>query len=418
MGTFAAQIDLPVEEENYDAQSFSIVAEMDSKQVGETLSVVYNPTSVRLDYLRITNEITDNMGNPIRSTNTVSYLSGTGMPERSFYTYVPDMNRFEFETEFFVPTGWIITEAKVVVSYQQENMDEKYTNLILHEDTARQQIHEDDLARTEFWVWDSEEDLPAAPIDFKVVYRVARVKDTIIPSPDDPEDPDDYTDEYVEEEEERITDTIPLVPIIDPSGIIYSGTLDNPIAGATVTLYYGGDGQQVGEEQLFDMTPYNQTNPQITDENGRYGWNVPTGWWKVVAEKNGFRAESQWVHVLPQHTDLHLNLNMPSGKSGSYDLSAIRPLSINGKIPNGDFEAEVTVTNFSAREDALLVVATYTAQGQYQSVQYIPVSGLERGVTTTVTVDIADADGAVGRMKAFLVSSMEDMTPLSAAVEY
>ena len=428
LGTFAVKVDLPVEEENYEAQSFSITATMDGEQVGKTLSVVYNPTSVRLDYLRITNEVVDGMGNPMKSTNTVSYLNGTGMPERSFYTYIPGMNQFDFETEFYVPTGWIITEAKVVVFYQDmakiEELEREtgvdYTNLRMKENVKRQDVHDGGNSRTEFWTTSLE--LPDAPTDFKVVYKVAKIKSNVNPRPeDDPTDPEtkeEILEYYVEELEIRVTDELPIIPIIDPSGTIYSGTLDNPVAGATVTLYYGGNKKSPGEAEFYDMTPLNQINPQITDESGHYRWNVPTGWWKVVAEKNGFRAESQWIHVLPEHTDLHLNLNMPSVRSGEFELTKIQPKTINGKIPANHFKADVTFTNFSDMKEALLIVSTYDRDGKFLSMQSHPISGAERDTTTTVTVDVANTDGNAAEMRAFLVKSLQDMTPLSAKMEF
>jgi len=414
LGTFAKEIELPIHEGQYNAQSFTLTPVLDGVMQAP-LTVVYNPTSVRLDFLRITNQVVDSMGTPTSATNEVSFLTGTGMPERSFYTYIPDMNHFDFETEFYVPLGWLITEAWVEVTY----MDGEVEKLELEEAGERQVIHNDD-SRTEFWV--VSRDLDGAPVDFKVVYQVARIKGTVVPVPDPaPYDPKDPDPNYVEEEEERETEELPLLPIIDPSGTIYSGTLDNPIAGATVTLYFGDTKAKPQGQELYDMTPLGQVNPQVTDGSGHYSWDVPTGWWKVVAEKDGYRAESEWVHVLPAHTDLHLNLNMPTAKSGAYDLIRVRPVTINGKIPTGkseQFSAEVTVTNFTAVESAVLMVAAYGEGGKYLGMQWVEINGLDKGVTTTRTVTLDNANGEAVSLKAFLVKNMADLTPVSAKVEF
>ncbi len=37
---------------------------------------------------------------------------------------------------------------------------------------------------------------------------------------------------------------------------------------------------------------YNQYNPLQTNADGKYAWNVPTGWWRVKYEKEGY--ETTW----------------------------------------------------------------------------------------------------------------------------
>ena len=50
-------------------------------------------------------------------------------------------------------------------------------------------------------------------------------------------------------------------------------------------------------------------NPQITGDDGRYGWNVVTGCWYVVVEAPGYLTKtSPLVGVPPEVTDLDLNL--------------------------------------------------------------------------------------------------------------
>lgn len=215
------------------------------------------------------------------------------------------------------------------------------------------------------------------------------------------------------------TNILVIYPIIDPSGIIYSGSLNTPVDDATVTLYFGGNGDTPEAPVFFDMTPFHQKNPQTTDETGHYSWDVPYGWWQVVAEKNGFSAVSQWVHVLPAHTDLHLNLNLPSDKTGTYDLVSIKPHTTNGKIPARDFQAEITVTNFDTSKDAdlLLMVATYGENGQFLSFQPKTIS-VKSGKTTTELVNVSNPNGKVKTVKAFLVDDFATMKPLSATVEF
>ena len=106
---------------------------------------------------------------------------------------------------------------------------------------------------------------------------------------------------------------------IDPSGNVrtVSGT---PIAAATVTLYRsdtaGGPFVQVPNGDPI-MSPENRTNPDITDANGHFGWDVLTGYYVVRAEKtncydpnnpNQLYVESGVLPIPPPVTNLDLRL--------------------------------------------------------------------------------------------------------------
>jgi len=91
--------------------------------------------------------------------------------------------------------------------------------------------------------------------------------------------------------------------ILDPSGIAYEVTLDQPVLDATATLYEDRNGTWT----LWDATWYEQTNPLLTDTAGRYAWDVPEGTWKVILTKGGYAAsESPALVVPPPHTDVNL----------------------------------------------------------------------------------------------------------------
>ncbi|WP_242831098.1 InlB B-repeat-containing protein [Desulfosporosinus meridiei] len=89
------------------------------------------------------------------------------------------------------------------------------------------------------------------------------------------------------------------VTLIDPYGILTDGTTGKVIAGAQVTLYYADTarnkaagktpGALVELPVLKDFEPNNNKNPQISDENGAYGFMVyPTTDYYLVAGKEGY----------------------------------------------------------------------------------------------------------------------------------
>lgn len=93
------------------------------------------------------------------------------------------------------------------------------------------------------------------------------------------------------------------VYIYDPSGYIYEAVADNRIEGATVTVQQLQEGRWVPWEAEW----FGQTNPQRSDAEGKYGWDVPFGTWKVVVDKDGYlAAESGELVVPPQHFDVNL----------------------------------------------------------------------------------------------------------------
>ncbi|GAB1822804.1 PxKF domain-containing protein [Herbidospora sp. RD11066] len=93
----------------------------------------------------------------------------------------------------------------------------------------------------------------------------------------------------------------------DPSGYLYEGLDERRVAGVTATLMRASAPE--GPWQVYDASVYGDLNPQITDDEGRYGWDVPEGWWKVVYTKKGYLpAESKALKVLPPHTDVNVSL--------------------------------------------------------------------------------------------------------------
>ena len=103
-------------------------------------------------------------------------------------------------------------------------------------------------------------------------------------------------------------------PLQDPSGFVYEGVESNRVQGATATVFYKTQeedmyGDPVDVVMAWDAENYGQVNPQQTDENGEYGWMVPEGWWQVKYEKEGYQTEySEWLPVPPPQLDVNQNL--------------------------------------------------------------------------------------------------------------
>ncbi|MFC4099119.1 S-layer homology domain-containing protein [Paenibacillus xanthanilyticus] len=96
--------------------------------------------------------------------------------------------------------------------------------------------------------------------------------------------------------------------IYDPSGYVYEAVPSNRLTGVKATVLY--QEKTSGEWKVWTDAPeYGQINPQLTDREGRYGWDVPEGKWKVVWEKAGYQtASSAELIVPPPHFDVNAGL--------------------------------------------------------------------------------------------------------------
>lgn len=101
--------------------------------------------------------------------------------------------------------------------------------------------------------------------------------------------------------------------LTDPSGYVYEAVPSNRIEGATASCYYKDSiqneyGDWEVKEVLWDAENYEaQVNPQITNSEGRYGWDVPQGMWQVRYEKDGFEpTRSEWLPVPPPQLEVNI----------------------------------------------------------------------------------------------------------------
>ena len=109
-----------------------------------------------------------------------------------------------------------------------------------------------------------------------------------------------------------------VTPIMDPSGFIYEAVASNRVPDALASVYfrdlyedmYGDTHERV---VLWDAEAFDQINPMLTDQYGKYGWDVPAGLWQVRVVKDGYLpTESEWLPVPPPQLDVNLAMVQPS----------------------------------------------------------------------------------------------------------
>ena len=200
---------------------------------------------------------------------------------------------------------------------------------------------------------------------------------------------------------------------IDPSGYVYDATSGERLPGVTTTAYYIPyddtadffDRVPADTEYgtLWDATEWEQINPLITDQNGRYAWDVPEGWWRVKYEKEGYATTwSHWMTVPPVQENV--NIGMMPTTLPDYQIG----------VTNAANTYSVTLTNnTSASASIMMIVAAYN---KGQMVNCSTWSGtLAAGGNTQL--NLANGTTAANELKVFVLDQ-STKAPLRNAAAY
>ncbi|WP_271753272.1 S-layer homology domain-containing protein [Cohnella sp. JJ-181] len=123
---------------------------------------------------------------------------------------------------------------------------------------------------------------------------------------DDDEDLEDPEEENIYKK--KLKKKARIKWIYDPSGYVYEAVPANRLEQVKATVLFKESGS--GMWKVWNDAPdYGQINPQYTDAQGRYGWDVPEGVWKVAWEKPGYETTySVELKVPPPHFDVNAGL--------------------------------------------------------------------------------------------------------------
>lgn len=137
---------------------------------------------------------------------------------------------------------------------------------------------------------------------------------------------DEEEEEEEQEEENEEETTFPIY--IDPSGFVRT-TDGAPLPGATVTLFRSdakaGPFTAVPDGSAV-MSPMNRANPDQSEADGHFGWDVVAGFYKVRARKAGCNApaspgsafvETAVMTIPPPVVNLDIRLECPAPSNPS-----------------------------------------------------------------------------------------------------
>lgn len=165
--------------------------------------------------------------------------------------------------------------------------------------------------------------------------------------------------------------------IWDPSGYVYEVTPDNRLEDVTATALYKDD--ETADWKVWDADWYGQQNPMETDIQGKYGWDVPAGEWKVSYQKDGYQTtESDTMTVPPPRTEV--NISMYSNAVPTVTAVAA---AAKGKYVDVTFDKYMKVSTLT---ESTIGVAPFEAQEDWLSGTITPVSPVNDPKDNTVTL--------------------------------
>ena len=84
-------------------------------------------------------------------------------------------------------------------------------------------------------------------------------------------------------------------------------------------------------------------------------------------------------------------------------------------IPAEDFMVTIPITKQADSSEAMVFLASYGTNGQYQGLMYVSLEDVPAGATIIITLPVQNSGGTVRQIKAFVIASFSDYTPLGAS---
>lgn len=191
--------------------------------------------------------------------------------------------------------------------------------------------------------------------------------------------------------------TVPLMEVIvliDPSGYVFEGSMDNRLPGVTAVVQQEDGATK--QWSSWNAQNFGQINPQTTDEQGRYGWDVMQGRWRVLFSKPGFEDYTSRIVVVPP---AETQLNVPLVRTTAPTIESVTPANGATKI-NVNAEIEI-VFDRPMNEAGMDNTKIRLLQGDQEiaaDLVYEHMKGYQENVDLK-NVDLLDSNGEGGWFK-------------------
>ena len=154
-----------------------------------------------------------------------------------------------------------------------------------------------------------------------------------------------------------------VIVLIDPSGFVFEGSLDNKLPGVTAVV----EQKENNRWKNWNAHDFGQINPQVTKEDGKYGWDVPQGEWRVIFSKEGYNTyTSRVVTVPPPETEL----NVPLIRTDDPVVTAVTPDNEGNDVAVGskvkvEFDRLMNQQNLAENIQVINSATGETVEGEF-----------------------------------------------------
>jgi len=213
------------------------------------------------------------------------------------------------------------------------------------------------------------------------------------------------------------TPIVNVIILMDPSGFVYDGTFGSydrfsatieedtenvRLSGVTALCEVNSQANGQGTWSKWNASAYGQVNPQVTDSQGRYGWDVPTGTYRVVFSKTGYKTVFSDVVagvtvVPPPELKLHVGLiSVTPQVTGRSPASGATGVAV-GSAVTAEFSKNInqaTLTgSFTLLQGNSPVPGSIAYDSNTRTATFTPSQNLSPGTQYTVNISAAVADG-------------------------
>lgn len=105
---------------------------------------------------------------------------------------------------------------------------------------------------------------------------------------------------------------IRLITVVDPEGFVYVQLPDGKlrVTGAVVSLYWMNPTSK--QYEIWSAKEYQQENPQITDDTGKYSFLVPPGLYYLKVESPKYPSYQSDVFTVKEGSGIHMDIELKS----------------------------------------------------------------------------------------------------------
>ena len=213
------------------------------------------------------------------------------------------------------------------------------------------------------------------------------------------------------------TPVVNVIVLIDPSGFVYDGsyglydrnsatiaddTANVRLSGVTALVEVNSKNDGSGTWSVWDASSYGQVNPQTTDANGNYGWDVPAGAYRVVFSKSGYETVLSNTYlnnkvaigptlIPPPELKLHVGMvSIAPQVIAKTPAASATNVALDSKITVKFSEAinPPTITDkFTLKKGSTLVGASIFYDSDTNTATMTPSSTLDPSTIYTVSID-------------------------------